>query len=93
MRGSSKFILLTYLSLRFLFVNMWTVSIHDGAYALGGRIVSTAAHHTDHHLFFNYNHGQYFTLWDRIGGTYKAPSVYGENGNYVLTDARKEKDE
>mmetsp|Transcript_32431 Transcript_32431/g.83999 ORF Transcript_32431/g.83999 Transcript_32431/m.83999 type:complete len:276 (-) Transcript_32431:31-858(-) len=74
----------------FLFVNMWTVSIHDGAYVIGGGVISTAAHHNDHHLYFNYNHGQYFTLWDRIGGTYMNPTVY-EKGNYVLADARKEK--
>jgi lathosterol oxidase len=32
-----------------------------------------AAHHTVHHREFNYNYGQYFTLWDRIGGSYKRP--------------------
>jgi lathosterol oxidase len=36
--------------------------------------VNGAAHHTIHHLYFNYNYGQYFTLWDKIGGTYRLPS-------------------
>ena len=31
------------------------------------------AHHTIHHSEFNYNYGQYFTLWDRIGRSYKYP--------------------
>lgn len=35
--------------------------------------INSAAHHTIHHLEFNYNYGQYFTLWDRIGGSYKRP--------------------
>lgn len=26
-----------------------------------------------HHLYFNYNYGQYITLWDRLGGTYRTP--------------------
>lgn len=28
-----------------------------------------------HHLYFNYNYGQYFTLWDRVGGSYRAPNA------------------
>lgn len=36
-----------------------------------GDYLYSAAHHTDHHLLFNYNYGQFFTLWDRIGGSYK----------------------
>ncbi|XP_029527791.1 lathosterol oxidase-like [Oncorhynchus nerka] len=66
-----------YLAL-YIFVNIWTVSIHDGAYRMPGplqEVVNGAAHHTDHHLCFNVNYGQYFTLWDRIGGSYKKPSV------------------
>ena len=27
-----------------------------------------------HHLYFNYNYGQFFTLWDRIGGSYRKPN-------------------
>jgi len=60
----------------FLFVNLWTVSIHDGDYrvpAILAKFVNGAAHHTVHHLEFNYNYGQFFTLWDRIGGSYRVP--------------------
>ncbi|XP_051917754.1 lathosterol oxidase-like isoform X1 [Hippocampus zosterae] len=71
-----------YLSL-FIFVNIWTISIHDGDYRIPGPligIINGAAHHVDHHLYFNYNYGQYFTLWDRLGGSYKYPSVLQGRG-------------
>ena len=73
---------LLYIAL-FVFVNIWTVSIHDGDYRIPGLlkpIINGAAHHTDHHLFYNYNYGQFFTLWDRIGGSYKNPSAYDGEG-------------
>eukprot|EP01090_Pellita_catalonica_P000022 TRINITY_DN10017_c0_g1_i3.p1 TRINITY_DN10017_c0_g1~~TRINITY_DN10017_c0_g1_i3.p1 ORF type:complete len:259 (-),score=1.81 TRINITY_DN10017_c0_g1_i3:18-794(-) len=53
-----------YLSM-FVFVNFWTISIHDGSYALPealSRFVNGASHHTEHHLKFVYNYGQFFTL-------------------------------
>src|SRR6185503_7478279 len=84
-----------YLGL-FVFVNVWTILIHDGnfllltethsillscqaltyniscifvgAYLTANPFINGAAHHTLHHLYFNYNYGQYFTLWDRVGG-------------------------
>lgn len=28
-----------------------------------------------HHLYFNYNYGQYTTLWDRLGGSYRKPNL------------------
>jgi len=63
----------------FIFVNIWTVSIHDANYQVPKilqPIINGSAHHTDHHLFFNYNYGQFFTLWDRIGKSFKNPVVY-----------------
>ncbi|KJE89369.1 sterol-C5-desaturase [Capsaspora owczarzaki ATCC 30864] len=63
----------------FVFVNFWTISIHDGSYGVPDvfkPLVNGAAHHTDHHLFFNYNYGQFFTLWDRIGGSFRHPSSF-----------------
>ncbi|KAJ3416643.1 c-5 sterol desaturase [Chytridiales sp. JEL 0842] len=61
-----------YLGL-FVFVQLWTISIHDGVYISDDEILLSAAHHNIHHLEFNYNYGQYTTLWDRIGGSYKKP--------------------
>ena len=48
-----------YLGL-FLFVNIWTVSIHDGDYRVPAflrPIINGSAHHTDHHLYFTVNYG------------------------------------
>lgn len=68
----------TYLVL-FVFVNLWTVSIHDGDYRVPEFLksyINGSAHHTDHHLFYNYNYGQFFTLWDRIGQSFRTPSAW-----------------
>lgn len=54
----------------FLFVNFWTISIHDQV-DFGGHFLNTTGHHTIHHELFNYDYGQYTTIWDRLGGTYK----------------------
>ncbi|XP_067910184.1 lathosterol oxidase isoform X2 [Heterodontus francisci] len=73
---------LVYLGL-YVFVNIWTVSIHDGNYRVPKileEVINGAAHHTDHHLYFDYNYGQYFTLWDRIGGSYMRPSSFKGKG-------------
>ncbi|CDK29070.1 unnamed protein product [Kuraishia capsulata CBS 1993] len=57
----------------FTFVNFWTVMIHDGEYMSNDPIINGAACHTIHHLYFNYNYGQFTTLWDRMCGSYKEP--------------------
>jgi lathosterol oxidase len=62
----------------FVAVNVWTVSIHDCDYRVPAAlkdIVNGSAHHTAHHLYFNYNYGQYFTLWDRLCGSYRSPEA------------------
>ncbi|KAG5421701.1 ERG3 [Candida metapsilosis] len=61
-----------YLGL-FTFVNFWTVMIHDGNYMSNDPVVNGTACHTVHHLYFNYNYGQFTTLWDRIGRSYRRP--------------------
>ena len=58
----------------FVFINIWTVLIHDGEYVSSSPIINGAACHTTHHLYFNYNYGQYTTIWDRLGGSYRQPS-------------------
>ncbi|KAF2181166.1 C-5 sterol desaturas-like protein [Zopfia rhizophila CBS 207.26] len=45
----------------FVFVNFWA-------------IINGAACHTMHHLYFNFNYGQFTTLWDRLGGSYRKPN-------------------
>ncbi|KAF2093959.1 hypothetical protein NA57DRAFT_47430 [Rhizodiscina lignyota] len=58
----------------FVFINIWTVMIHDGEYISQSVVVNGAACHTMHHLYFNYNYGQFTTLWDRLGGSYRKPN-------------------
>ena len=58
----------------FLFIQVWTVMIHDGEYVANSPVINGAACHTMHHLYFNYNYGQFTTLWDRIGGSYRKPN-------------------
>ncbi|CAO3631269.1 unnamed protein product [Cunninghamella blakesleeana] len=59
----------------FMFVNVWTVLIHDGNFFLHSDFINTTAHHTVHHLYFNYNYGQYFTFWDKLGGSHRRPTA------------------
>jgi len=59
----------------FVVINIWTVIIHDGEFVANNPIVNGAACHTTHHLYFNYNYGQYTTLWDRLGGSYRQPNL------------------
>lgn len=58
----------------FGFINLWTVFIHDGEYVANSPVINGAACHTMHHLYFNYNYGQFTTLWDRLGGSYRKPN-------------------
>ncbi|KAL9093345.1 MAG: hypothetical protein Q9165_004086 [Trypethelium subeluteriae] len=60
--------------LLFVWINIWTVLIHDGEYVANSPIINGAACHTMHHLYFNYNYGQFTTLWDRLGGSYRRPN-------------------
>ena len=63
---------ISYLIL-FTFVNFWSVMIHDGQHMSNNPVVNGTACHTVHHLYFNYNYGQFTTLWDRLGGSYRRP--------------------
>eukprot|EP00007_Cunea_sp_BSH-02190019_P000896 CAMPEP_0174230206 /NCGR_PEP_ID=MMETSP0417-20130205/1012_1 /TAXON_ID=242541 /ORGANISM="Mayorella sp, Strain BSH-02190019" /LENGTH=283 /DNA_ID=CAMNT_0015307851 /DNA_START=38 /DNA_END=886 /DNA_ORIENTATION=- len=55
-------------------VNLWTVAIHDRIPYYKGSIVNSTMHHDAHHRFFFYNYGQYFSMWDKIGGSYRDPA-------------------
>lgn len=72
----------TYLGM-FVFVNLWTVSIHDGDYrvpAILKPFINGSAHHMDHHILFTVNYGQFFTFWDRIGGSFSHPLAFDGKG-------------
>lgn len=74
-----------YLGL-FAFVNFWTIMIHDGNHMYNNKVVNGTACHTVHHLFFSYNYGQFTTLWDRLGGTYKRPDDSLFNKSFIKDD-------
>lgn len=77
----------------FTFVNFWTVMIHDGQYMSNNPIINGAACHTVHHLYFNYDYGQFTTLWDRLGGTYRKPDEDLFNKNARKEDTWKKEAE
>ncbi|CAM1510329.1 Fc.00g006640.m01.CDS01 [Cosmosporella sp. VM-42] len=66
---------LAYVAL-FVFVNLWSVMIHDGEYLTSNPVVNGAACHSLHHSRFEVNYGQFFTAFDRMGGTYKMPEAW-----------------
>ena len=66
----------------FTFVNFWTIMIHDGNHMSHNPYVNGTACHTVHHLYFNYNYGQFTTLWDRLGGSYRRPEDGLFNPNF-----------
>ncbi|KAG0175424.1 c-5 sterol desaturase [Apophysomyces sp. BC1034] len=79
----------------FVFVNVWTVMIHDGNFISKSTIINTSAHHAVHHLYFNYNYGQYFTFWDKLGNSHRQPTdeqydVSLRNNQKVMAQQAKE---
>lgn len=66
-------------------VSMWTINIHDRVtWGIPG--VNGAAHHTIHHTTYKSNYGQYFTLWDKVCGTFRDPRVWSSQGAPTLTE-------
>ncbi len=55
------------------FVTLWAVMIHDRLSFMPWRGINYTGHHTLHHWLYDCNYGQFFTFWDRIGGTYRDP--------------------
>ncbi|KAL2428853.1 Delta(7)-sterol 5(6)-desaturas erg3A [Exophiala dermatitidis] len=57
----------------FGFINFWTIFIHDGEYYANSPVINGAACHSLHHWYYKCNYGQFTTLWDRLGGSYRQP--------------------
>ncbi len=55
------------------FVVVWSVMIHDRVSFVRWKFINYTGHHALHHWYYRYNLGQFTTVWDRIGGTYKDP--------------------
>jgi lathosterol oxidase len=45
-----------------------------GEFISHSAVINTSAHHFVHHVYFNYNYGQYFTFWDRLGMSHRQPT-------------------
>jgi lathosterol oxidase len=45
-----------------------------GEFISHSEIINTSAHHFVHHVYFNYNYGQYFTFWDKLGNSHRQPT-------------------
>lgn len=76
----------------FVFVNLWSILIHDSDMICNSpleKIINGPSHHTLHHLFFTCNYGQYFTVCDRVGGSYRAPKA--EDDPLLAVTAAEEK--
>jgi lathosterol oxidase len=54
-------------------VTLWTFAIHEPVSFFPNSWLNFASHHELHHTCNKYNYGQFFTLWDRIGNTYRHP--------------------
>ncbi|KAF7795949.1 hypothetical protein EIP86_007118 [Pleurotus ostreatoroseus] len=60
-----------------LFLGLF-IFIHDSDMITGHpleTVINGPAHHTLHHLYFTVNYGQYFTLADRLGKSYRQPEA------------------
>lgn len=79
----------------FTFIQIWTVMIHDGEYVANSVLINGAACHTMHHLYFNYNYGQFTTLWDRLGGSYRKPNeeLFKKDTKMSADEWKRQKDE
>lgn len=61
----------------FVFVNIWTIFIHDGEYMANSPILNGAACHTMHHLYFNYSRPSLLRLrFDRGLPVYRLWTVH-----------------
>jgi len=57
-----------------VYLGIWAALIHDQlSFIFLGGLTLGSTHHEIHHLYDNYNFGQWTTVMDRLMGTYKAP--------------------
>jgi len=73
-----------YVSL-YIFVMLWTFGIHDKFSFVRNKFVNGSAHHNLHHTHYSYNYGQFFTLWDRVGGSFRQPK-WDKQGKVIDDD-------
>lgn len=56
-----------------MFLQLWSTFIHERVTWVRWGFINYTAHHTLHHKANKYNFGQFFTVCDRLFGTYRAP--------------------
>lgn len=56
-----------------MFLQLWSTFIHERVTWVRWSFINYTSHHTLHHKANKYNYGQFFTVCDRIFGSYKAP--------------------
>lgn len=56
-----------------IFLQVWSTWIHERVTWVRHPLVNFTACHTVHHKLNRFNFGQFFTICDRIWGTYKSP--------------------
>lgn len=56
-----------------MFLQLWSTFIHERVTFVRWGFINHTAHHTLHHKANKYNYGQFFTVCDRIFGTWKDP--------------------
>lgn len=79
-----------------MFLQVWSTFIHERVTWVRWNFINNTAHHTLHHKANKYNYGQFFTVCDRLWGSYKNPFglVYdgadnsGAEGKVKVRDAR-----
>jgi lathosterol oxidase len=63
------------------FVSVWAVAIHDRVSIVKWNLINYTGHHTLHHWLYRCNYGQFLTLWDRLGRTYRDPAIAARDGS------------
>jgi Delta7-sterol 5-desaturase len=56
------------------FAALWALLIHNRVCWVPPTLVNNTGCHTAHHWYYRYNYGNYFTVWDRLAGTYFDPA-------------------
>lgn len=61
-------------------MSVWSVASHDRVALVRWRWFNYVDNHTLHHWFYRCNYGQFFTLWDRLMGTWRDPIAEARAG-------------
>lgn len=75
-----------------VFLTVWSIGVHDGGFLTNNPIVNGAACHSLHHIHRDCNYGQYFTLFDRLHGTYRKPETLMFQEERWMSDLQTKKE-